>query len=43
MIDGGATHNFIDFALVARRALQTEEFEGFDVDVVDGHMVECLD
>jgi hypothetical protein len=43
LIDGGATHNFIDVALVARRALQTEEFEGFDVAVADGHTVECLD
>jgi hypothetical protein len=29
--------------LVLRRALQTEEFEGFDVAVEDGHTVECLD
>jgi hypothetical protein len=29
--------------LVSRRALQTEEFEGFDVAVADGHTVECLD
>jgi hypothetical protein len=43
LIDGGATHNFIDASLVSRRALQTEEFEGFDVAVVDGHIVECLD
>jgi hypothetical protein len=42
-IDGGATHNFIDASLVSRRALQTEEFEGFDVAVADGHTVECLD
>jgi hypothetical protein len=26
-----------------RRALQKEDFEGFDVVVVDGHIVECLD
>jgi hypothetical protein len=26
-----------------RRALQTEEFEEFDVVVADGHTVECLD
>jgi hypothetical protein len=43
LIDGGATHNFIDASLVSRRALQTEEFEGFDVVVADGHTVECLD
>jgi hypothetical protein len=43
LIDGGAIHNFIGTSLVSRRALQTEEFEGFDVAVVDGHTVECLD
>jgi hypothetical protein len=43
LIDGGATHNFIDASLVSRRALQIEEFEGFDVAVVDGHTVECID
>jgi hypothetical protein len=43
LIDGGATHNFIDASLVSRWALQTEEFEGFDVAVADGHTVECLD
>jgi hypothetical protein len=43
LIDGGATHNFIDASLVSRRALQTEEFEGFDVAVAAGHTVECLD
>jgi hypothetical protein len=42
-IDGGATHNFIDASLVSRKALQTEEFEVFDVAVADGHIVECLD
>jgi hypothetical protein len=43
LIDGGATHNFIDASLVSRQALKTEEFEGFDVSVADGHTVECLD
>jgi hypothetical protein len=43
LIDGGATHNFIDASLVSRRALQIEEFEGFNVAVADGHIVECLD
>jgi hypothetical protein len=28
LVDGGETHNFIDAAWVARRALQTKEFEG---------------
>jgi hypothetical protein len=31
LVDGGATHNFIDASLVARRGLRTEEFEGFHV------------
>jgi hypothetical protein len=43
LIDGGATHNFIDDSLVLRQALQTKEFEGFDIAVADGHIVECLD
>jgi hypothetical protein len=43
LIDGGATHKFIDTSLVSRRALHIEEFEGFDVAVADGHIVECLD
>ena len=43
MIDGGGTQKFIDTSLVSRWALQIEEFEGFDVVVVDGHTVECLD
>jgi hypothetical protein len=43
LIDGGATHNFIDTSLVSRQTLQIEEFEGFDVVVADGHTVECLD
>jgi hypothetical protein len=41
-IDGAATHNFIDALLVSRRALQIE-FEGFDVALANGHIVECLD
>jgi hypothetical protein len=43
LIDGGATHNFIDASLVSRQALQTKEFEGFDVALADGHTMECLD
>jgi hypothetical protein len=43
LIDDGATHNFIDTSLVSKRALQTEELEGFYVTVADGHTVECLD
>jgi hypothetical protein len=43
LIDGGATHNFIDASLLSRQTLQTKEFEGFDVAVAYGHTVECLD
>ena len=41
LIDGGATHNFIDRTLVERRGLPMEEFEGFTVVVVGGDRMEC--
>lgn len=41
LIDGGATHNFIDRTLVERRGLPTEEFEGFTVAVAGGGRMEC--
>ena len=31
LIDGGASHNFIDAAWVKRRDIQTESFDGFSV------------
>ena len=31
LIDSGATHNFIDAHLVQRRAIPTDDFEGFSV------------
>ena len=40
LIDGGASHNFIDVAWVKRRGIQTEIFYGFSVAVV-GHTMEC--
>jgi hypothetical protein len=43
LVYGGATHNFIDASLVARRGLCTEEFEGFHVVVADGYTMTCLD
>jgi hypothetical protein len=43
LVDGGATHNFIDASLVARRGLRTEEFEGFHVAVANGYTMSCLD
>jgi hypothetical protein len=43
LVDGGATHNFIDASLVSRRELHTKEFEGFHVEVEDGYTMTCLD
>jgi hypothetical protein len=43
LVDGGATHNFIDASMVARRGLRIEEFEGFHVAVADGYTMSCLD
>jgi hypothetical protein len=43
LVDGGATHNFIDVSLVSRRGLSTEEFERFHVAVTDGYTMTCLD
>jgi hypothetical protein len=43
LVDGGATHNFIDASLVARRGLRTEEFEGFHIAMVYGYAMTCLD
>lgn len=31
LIDGGATHNFIDERLVAKKRLKAEPFSGFNV------------
>ena len=41
LIDGGATHNFIDVAWVTRCGIPTEEFEGFTVAVAGNHNIEC--
>jgi predicted aspartyl protease len=43
LVDGGATRNFIDVSLVARRGLHTDEFEGFHVAVADGYTMTFLD
>jgi hypothetical protein len=43
LVDSGATHNFIDATLVARRGLHTEEFEGFTVAMENGYTMTCLD
>jgi hypothetical protein len=42
-VDGGVTHKFIDASLVARRGLQTEEFEGLNIAVADGYNMTCRD
>jgi hypothetical protein len=41
LIDGGASHNFIDAALLKRRHIPTVEFEGFKVEVVGGSTMPC--
>ena len=41
LIDGGATHNFIDAAWVAKWGIHTEKFEGFIVAVADNNSMEC--
>ena len=41
MIDGGATHKFIDASWVERKIFLTKAFEGFTI-VMDGnHMIKC--
>ena len=40
LIDGGASHNFIDVAWVKMRGIQTKSFDGFSVAAV-GHTMEC--
>jgi hypothetical protein len=41
LVDGGATHNFIDIALVTRRKILVEDFKGFNVVVADGYNMTC--
>jgi hypothetical protein len=41
LIDGGASHNFIDSTLLQRRHIPTVEFEGFKVEVVEGSTMPC--
>jgi hypothetical protein len=41
LIDGGASHNFIDSTLVKRRHIPTVEFEGFRVEVAGGNTMPC--
>ena len=41
LVDGGATHNFIDATWVAKWGILTENFEGFTVAVVIKFSMEC--
>ena len=41
LINGGVTHNFIYVALVARRGILIEDFEGFNVVVTGGRIMAC--
>jgi hypothetical protein len=41
LIDGGASHNFIDMAMVERRHIPTVDFEGFLVEVAGGRTMAC--
>jgi hypothetical protein len=41
LIDGGASHNFIDVAMVERRCIPTVDFEGYLVEVAGGRMMAC--
>ena len=40
LIDGGASHNFIDASWVKKRDIQTESFDGFSV-AATSHTMEC--
>ena len=41
LIDGGASHNFIDSTLLKRRHIHAVEFEGFKVEVAGGSTMPC--
>jgi hypothetical protein len=41
LIDGGASHNFINSSLLQRRHIPTVEFEGFKVEVAGGSTMPC--
>ena len=41
LIDGGATHNFIDASWVERKRFPTEDFEGFTVVMASNHRMKC--
>ena len=41
LVDGGATHNFIDESLVERRKLQDKTFDGFIVIIPGNNSMDC--
>ena len=41
LIDGGATHNFIDASWVERKRFPTEDFEGLIVVMAGNHRMKC--
>jgi hypothetical protein len=41
LIDGGASHNFIDSTLLKRRHIPIVEFEGFKMEVAGGSTMPC--
>jgi hypothetical protein len=41
LIDGGASHNFIDSALLKMKHIPIVEFEGFKVEVASGSTMPC--
>jgi hypothetical protein len=41
LVDGGASHNFIDASLVERKGITTEAFEGFSVIILGENTLNC--
>ena len=41
LVDGGATHNFIDSTLMERIKIHIEPFEGFTMVILGNHTMEC--
>ena len=41
LVDGGATHNFIDANMVEKRKLPTETFDGFVVVIPNHDIMQC--
>jgi hypothetical protein len=41
LVDGEATHKFIDVSLVTRRQIPAKYFQGFNMVVEDGYNMKC--